>query len=305
MLYSNSCLVAALLVGSLGAHAQSPVPPTLIRGGSSEQIRIAHQAGRVTTFAAEKEVRIAWTAMALLNGPQPPEAHWADSQYEWATDDQVFTTRHYPTASCVVSGSMVVVCGKTDSGDTLIESWLLAWPSPMPAPSTNVQTGVTSVGIALPSLGARTELYKATVIGRALVRNVTSLRRSMGAPQHLVLQFDDSNDIYSLDLATKTLTLLGSSSSPGGSLGVLPLTSGQDCLLFGNKIGGSETGYSYTFAETRWGSSMAVEDPNFVTMVLVDSDRDGVIDNVRQYTNAQRKADGWTELVNFANYWNP
>jgi len=243
--------------------------------------------------------------MALLNGSQPAEDHLADPAYSWATNDQVFTTRFYPTACCVIEGVSMIVCGKTDLGDTVIERWLLEWPSPMPAPATNVQSGVTSVGIALPSLGARSELYKANTPGRLLVRNITGIRRSAGPCENLLVQFDDSSDICSLNLATKAIVLLGSAANQGGTLGLLPVTQEQDCLLFGDKIGGTETGFSYTFSVTRWASSMIVEDPSFVTMILVDSNRDGSIDAVRQYTNAQRKSDGWIELQNFADYWKP
>ncbi|MBL8862417.1 MAG: hypothetical protein JNK02_10445 [Planctomycetes bacterium] len=243
--------------------------------------------------------------MALINGAQPPENYWGDLSYEWATSEQKFTLRYYPTACCVIDNESIVVAGKADDGQTIIELWTLAWPSPMPAPIVNTQTGVSSVNVALPSIAARTELYKANIVGRVLARNMCGLRRASGSTENLLVQFDDSSDLLSLNLSTKVLTFVAGSTASGGVLGILPLSADQDYLQFGDRITGAETGYSYTFGVSRGGSCMLVEDPNFASLILLDSNRDGVIDGTRQYTNAQRSAGGWTNLVNFANYWKP
>ncbi len=287
--------------------SQSVVPVTLTANNALEQVRAGYQAGRVSTSAVNKRVRIEWTAMALMNGSSPTEDAWGNTSLRWSTDTQDFTTRYWPTACCVLDNSSLVVCGKTQAGDTIIELWPLEWPDPMPLPVTSIQTGVTKVGIALPMLGTKTTLYTGNAVGKQLVRNACGIRRSTGSAANLLIQFDDSNDIYTLDLTTHALALLASATNSGGALGIVPslATGEQDYVEFGDKIGGAETGYTYTFGYTRWGSPMCVYDPNYQTLILLDANRDGIIEATRYYTNDQRVAGGWTDSTNFANYWKP
>jgi len=298
-----SALSAAFACVSLSSwlHAQGVVPPTLSRNSALEQVRAGCQAGRVTTSAVDKLVRIEWNAMALMNGSSPTEDAWCHGTLEWSTDTQDFTTQYWPTACCVI------VCGKTRAGETIIELWPLEWPRPMPAPRTDTHTGVTSVGLALPMLAAKKILYRAHTVGKVLARNVCGIRRSTGATANLLVQFHDSNDVYVMNLTTQALNLLASATSPAGTLGIVPslATGEQDYVQFGDKIAGAETGYTYTFGFSNFGSSMNVYDPNYQTLILLDADRNGVIETARYYTNDQRVAAGWTDATTFANDWRP
>ncbi len=306
---------AVALTGVMFARGQpvqaifqdADVPYVLRANQGAGALRMGCQEGRVRTTSVEKKLLITWTSSAIANQQPAWTAQW--SQQDNALDGnraqggaQEFSTRYFPTASCVLGPDALLIAGITPGGSTVIERWNLAWPSPMPVPMVNPQTGVTSVSVALPSRTSSKRLYDADVVGRRYVRSLCALRRQSGAPTECLVQFYDSNDLCSLDLASGQVTLLASAVSASGVLGLVPglQPKNHSYIAFGDRI---SVGYKYTLG--RGMKFLPVPgNPNAPpVVVLVDTNRDGTIDAVLQMTELEYAQQGWANLSNYENWW--
>jgi len=284
-------------------------PPVLYKNGCSERIRAGFQEGSVSVRAVTKRLTLDWRASATTNSMQAPQDPTIIDMVKNAVDGNVwqratqsFTLRFEPTACTVVDGSRIVVCGISSTGRTVIELWLLSWPLVMPQPVTSVGTGLTSVSITLPSIGATQQLYSADVQGKRFVRNITPLRRASGPATEALVQFFDSNDLYSLSLGSGTLTLLATATGgPLGPIGVL-VHHCQNNIAFGDR---PEYGYSYIFGNGL-SSPFALASPaQYPTLILLDSDRDGDVDFKQELVDSDYLAQGWGLATNFNLWWRP
>ena len=269
-------------------------------------IRKGYQEGRIRTSSVEKQVFIGWTSSAIANQPPVWTAQWSPQGNaldgnKAQSGIQEFSTRYFPTASCVLAEDAIVVAGITTAGETVVERWSLAWPTPMPSPLAN-QAGVTAVSVALPSRAGVRRVYSADVVGRRYVRNLCALRRASGPPTDCLVQFYDSNDLYSLNLNTGQATLVASAVNASGALGMVPglQPKNHSAISFGNRTG---VGYAYTLRRGMK-SSLATGSPTAPpVVVLVDGNRDGVVDSALQMTAADYAQQGWSNLNNYESWW--
>lgn len=122
---------------------------------------------------------------------------------DWAFDDesgqrvfgeQAFRVDYWPTAAASVEERLIVAGLRPTDGNTIIEAWTLAYPSP----PTNATFEASITGSRV--------LYDANAAGLSEVRLMKRLERA-GAPSEAVLiQFTDSEDLYSFDLQSSTLS---------------------------------------------------------------------------------------------------
>lgn len=290
----------------------SDIPTDLRQQTSFESLRRGLQAGDLLLDATARTVAIRWTASKDTNSPLPPSysaaisidlEHDAVGQIAYNTTSQTFSTRDYmPTASCVVDGLTAVVCGLGLNGSTIIETWSFAWPTPMPPVSINPVTGMQSVGIVSPARSAITRIYDADMQGKRIVRNITGLRKQTSSTTHLLVQFNDSLDVYVMPMAGGAMQLLASSTQSSGTLGqVAALGIPYNWLAFGQH---QSLGYLYSMS-TATAHLLSPDVGSAETPTFIDSDRDGDLDTVAELTQAERTALGANDLGNYIQWWLP
>jgi hypothetical protein len=312
MLLYSTLLLHAVFAATPPTQATfnpTTLPYELQRGCADRTLRGGYQRGGVTFRAFESALEIQWTANALNNSTSPPDF---TLPYHFETDSigsyanhhaqQTLPTRFYPTACCVVDSTYFLVAGVTTQGAAIIERWELAWPSPMPTPAMDATDGRTHVHVATPAVARRERLYETAPLAQRYVRNLAGLQRSAGPTQAVLVQFHDSSDVLRLDLTTRQFTTIASGSNSSATLGQVPslATNCERWVEFGDRIG---LGYAYRFRiGTPWtmtGSTVGAPP----SLVLIDQDRDGELDQFVELFPSESRTGGWWDLANFANWW--
>ena len=311
--------LAAMLVLATIPAAQAPAAAgspdvgrrrSAAERGCDEHLRRGHQAGQ-PTIGGGRTVTIQWSAGPRENRDRPPT--FALEPIDFAENavggdvcqlrEQTFRTEVLPSAVTVVDGETLVVCGRLDGSRTAIELWSFAWPEPMPGPTTDVTTGLTSVPVVLPDPRAVTRVPD-TDVGPRLVCNVTGLRRAGLPCEKLLVQLDDDpRELYALHLATGALELIASAHAATGLLGLLPTLGAFDHIDYGDH---ARDGYLYAFGRSSPGCGALP--PSWGTVrhpVLVDADRDGVLDWAVDIDQRDRETLGWRELTSYEDWWRP
>lgn len=308
---------AALLLAVVPPSASEPQPdpqafdPTGIpyvlrhRGGAGA-IHKGFQRGIVNTDAFAKSVTIDWAASAIMDQPPDYTLVWdSDNRtlgpYKTQSRTQMFQTRFYPTASCIISQSSALVSGVTTSGRLTIERWDFVWPSPMPAPATDTASGVVSVPVTLPSRSmVRTVWSEDLTPGRYFVKILRAIASSNADPASCLVVFYDSNDVYTLDLVDGSMSLLASATDPNGQLGIVASLSPNTHYWseFGNHI---SAGFVYHL-----GRGLDLQPPptagDPLECIFVDADRNGTIDSVLQLTTSEYLSQGWNDSTSYLPY---
>ncbi len=211
-----------------------------------------------------------------------------------ASASQTFNTLYQPTYACGIGPRQIAVAGKEIGGDTLIEFWTFGQalktealtPPPQGGHRFALQAGLRT---------EKTEIYRQSGLGLDTIAQMT---RMLGPEDStlLLLRFWDSKDVYRLDWTTELLTRLASPQS--GAFGALhvPELAFEDssALRRGNH---SLLGDVYIFP--RRSGSDGVRDPFVSTLVLIDSDRDGVLDDRLWLDGAGWVTHGLDDPANF------
>ena len=294
-------------VGQAQAFSFPDVPWELRDQDATGTIRKSFQEGVVSLSARDQSVTMNWSASPIANAQPDFSLVWdpqtrALGNNVVQTGAQTVVVRYYPTAACVVDNDSIVVAGVDSTGETVIEVWALVWPSPMPTVQTNIQTGLKSVAVAMPSVGSKTRIYDASVPGRNIARNLCGMRRQTDQAAAALVQFYDSTDIYAANLTTGALSLVASASSAPTTLG--PIADlGVDSvsrIWCGDKI---SQGYVYVLrrgspnVSFTWGGTV----PNI--LVLIDADRNGAIDSYLSLDSAAFVSQGLADLGNYNLWW--
>jgi hypothetical protein len=108
-----------------------------------------------------------------------------------------------------------------------------------------------------------------------------------------------------MDLASGARSLLASQTDSLACLGVVAALGCTYCdsIQFGDR---PETGFSYVF--TGWGPGCvqaAPSDTDPRILILLDTDRDGIIDSFKQLSGTQWMAEGWFRLESYREWWLP
>ena len=280
----------------------SSIPPKLHNRSSPETLRRGHQRGLAFAMTADRSVLFEWTASIGINDPIGPVEQWSfpeDPLHDGvSTRTTEIGTRYYPTALSTIDSETVVVAGYEVDGKTVIERWMFRWPAEMPTGVHDPATGMTVVPVVVPERTRVDVLYSADVADRRIVQSACGYHRSAGPALKALVQFHDSYDLYSVDLASGALDLIASPTSGDGLLGLVPelAAHGYDKILPREKIG---EGFVYTMGRIRAG----VPGAHWPALVLQDSDRDGALDGYRVYGEAEWLAEGWKDPFSFSDDW--
>lgn len=192
----------------------------------------------------------------------------------WAYDDvgggrvlnrlQTLELAYWPTAAEQVKGALLVSGVRSTNGHTVIERWTLEYP-PVPAHEADYGVIVTSTET----------LYDARVVGMDVVRLMQRVHGAAGPKGQVLLQFQDSNDLYYFDIDNPGYTLLYSPVQVPGldNDSLRSIWSGDH----------PEQGYVYV-----WQVETCVRYSEI--LVMLDGDRNGTLDQWHQLDEDQWEA---------------
>jgi hypothetical protein len=286
---------------SLAASAQGPsvnFSPNGLRAGSANSVlRAGFQKGLVSTDTSRRSVDFLWGAGATVN--QARYRNYIPSleptePMPTAIEMVSIGTRFDPNAVAVLDGNRLLVAGVTDDQHTVIVRWDFTWPSPMPAPQTDPATGITTVALQVRDRRGISRIYLGTAPPDRRVHSMCGLVREDALSSHALVVWSDNGDIGLLDIETGATSLLASGEIAAGAFVIPSLGS-----VAYNHIGFAERfdlGYTYElYRETVLGSRTAV----WPATLLVDSDRDGVVDGFRVLERSEWLAEGWNDPAKF------
>lgn len=316
----NAVALMGLAVASLPS-SNSPVDPFVVQDAFVDvdipaylrlrqgvgAIRKGHQSGVLSLDGMNKLVTITWTASAVCNLAPDYSLVWDPAAHTLGTHKvrtmrQEVSRRYFPTAACMVDSSTILVAGVLPSGKVLVDKIELVWPTPMPAVMTDVITGISSVHPVSPGLGRETRLYESDLTTGGVVRCLSRVRRVSGSPSQGLLMFDESCDVYTIGLADGALSLLASSSNSTAGLGLVSLLSGKDQTSIAardHKV----NGYTYTFVRDLGLAPATPGGGGPITLILVDSDRDGAIEAYLELSAGDVLSQGWNQLDSYEEWW--
>jgi hypothetical protein len=186
---------------------------------------------------------------------------WHDPQHE-ITSVQKHALSYWPTQVVGLhSRDTLLVAGKRRNGNTVIERWVVR--DPLPIQSVDIHTGQTGPWrLKLRAPSSIEVIYDSAIENQDIVERFLLLR----TPGMVLVQFWDSNNVYSFDATESQAQLqLVASPDPGsGGLHIPALTRYFDQYLTGDH-------------ETLGHISLMLS--NSYRIVFVDSDRDGTVES--------------------------
>ncbi len=282
-----SFFYASLLVLA-SAQTVAPMEAKLVGAGSADAIVHGYQRGGAVCDTLNSKLEVHWSATPLNVSSRPydwslpfdPVGLTLDGN-AWSDAIQVISLQClYPTAVCVLDKNEALLIGGIDkeTRETVIQKMTLGWPTTSPQPITKQETGVSSVAISFPSPIDGGELYREDIAGRRHVVAVVGLRREGRSMARALVLFNDSNDLYTIDLQSGQLELVASSTLANGQLGLLPALSSRvhHGLWFGDRSG---VGYTYALKLNDWAKHSPI--------ILADTDKDGTLDVPYTLTDTQ------------------
>lgn len=185
-------------------------------------------------------------------------------------------TAYWPTCVRELQNGVLLVAGKGRRyGNTVVEVWTFSPPA-VPSVAT------VSQGVVPGELTDVNPVYSGNDSGRQIVREALPVWG--GAPRAL-LQFDDSRDVYSVDIESGAIAMIASPDPARAAphqAAVVPLLSQTDRGFAGQLADG---GYVYQFSIGRAAAGI----PSRV--LLRDMNQDGAIELTESLTTTQ-----WTAL---------
>ena len=254
-------LVACLAVPTVGvpeSQAQEVVkvhqgvPPKAVRGAQMRDVVVrTSYAGIESTAGFDtlgQKVLLNWFRL----GPKQ-------------NSTQVESVAFYPTCLAGMDDQRLLVAGKHPrTNATVIEVWELEANQLIPGPVIDGTTGeVAWPDILIPVLH-RTVVFESTSLGQDMV---FAMFWNLGDPGSAFVQFHDSDDLYSLDFSTKTVTQVVMAAY-GSSLPTEPKLAWN----FNDKASFDHTTLGYVYMLCRSNSSQRR------SLALIDANRDGVLD---------------------------
>lgn len=226
-------------------------------------LRDAHIAGTAiqgtaSYSIANQSVSFSWAWET--NGPRPKQH-----------STQVESLSFWPTDVVSVSPGKVAVAGRRNNGNTVVELWEFG-RSKIPKATVDAAGNWEYPELDI-KISARKTIYDAAVPGRTLIRSLLARRVSDSTLEASVLAiFDDSSELWQLDLRQDGTTSASRLYSPIAGSGV-PQIAGLSCFC-ASHWSANHPIYGYVHVLTN--------EPNTpdqcATIVLVDRNRDGVID---------------------------
>ena len=311
-------LLLALVVGaawswaaaSQGAPGTLPVfagedVPWILRSSQSRLLIKEKQQAYVTTDSTSRVVTLHWTSSQYVGQPPNWSLTWDSAtdgmgSCKTLTQDQIVTTRFYPTSCAIADADSILVGGINGDGETIIEVWDLTWVGPMPTPVIEGSSGLLVIPISQPNV-TKTRVYQADEAGQRFVCSLAGLRVSGSSDAAAILvQFYDSQDVYTVDLGSSIPVLLVSESTPGALFSAPASLAPKDHtgMRFADR---TDTGYVYIFERGRNGWWDQPYDAPI--LILIDGDRNGTIDSLVQLSDLDFEHAGWSDIDNFTEWW--
>jgi hypothetical protein len=190
-----------------------------------------------------------------------------------ASRAQSVATPFWPTRVLPFERDHLIVAGRRDTGNTVIELWTVKWPAATSQPSG---AGGLTVAISNLSLARVVTLHDAATPGKDTVVGMTRLYGQPGSEKALLVYFEDSKSLHQANIEafftgepnpTCNWTLLASPVAGQGGLVVPALCDSRRFEWFG--FGHADHGFVYCLRNS------ASDDP---PLLLCDSDRDRVFD---------------------------
>lgn len=253
------------------SHAQEPVwkpapgmPPAELRWPGKHKATLAFKdssiVGKARWDMRGKLVSILWSHEPTLSG-----------------ESQELPTTYWPTAVAELQdGKTLLVAGKRPDGNTVLESWLFRAPELVPKDEAK------SEYLLKPAAIERVDtVYDAAAQGKDLVGHMV---KKLGSVSSVLIQFVDSRAVYDVDLAAKPpkLTLVAEPRAAAVLPPVPQLAQRYTRMWAGDH---KSRGYVYAFVND--------EHDDVSRLVLLDADRNGVLDGSVVVPSAQWAADGW------------
>lgn len=171
-----------------------------------------------------------------------------------------FPLSFYPTDVDILGENVMIVGGKGNTDNAIVEMLYFRWP-------TGVTSAAPGAPVVLPSHTGSVRSLEVDTVGKRGVRFVLGILGNQPA-FHSLVQFEDSRDLYSLNLFDGSHSLVASASTSAGSVGFVPELNDDHLQCW--KADHITYGYVYVFGF--WDNDEP-GDPS--TLVFVDSDRDG------------------------------
>lgn len=280
---------------SSSSASLEPAMGTTPQGPSHELDAGAYWLGSISMESGDESVHVE-VSVDPHGGKVYVEWKWVPPQAPRtaASASQTFNTLYQPTHACGIGLRQIAVAGKEIGGDTLIEFWTFGQalktealtPPPQGGPRFGLQAGLRT---------AKTEIYRQSGLGLDTLAQMT---RMLGPEDStfLLLRFWDSKEVYRLDWTSDLLTRLASPQSGlPGTLHVPELAFEDSSALRRGRH--SVLGDVYVFPRRR--ASEGVGDPLVPTLVLIDSDRDGFLDDRLWIDGAGWEAHGLGDPANY------
>lgn len=242
---------------AVAQRAPAAMPDSRFRGGGFGEQFYASDDGRLAMRVShDMEARQVRISHRHFHDVEARAARMVD------TSERV---EFWPTQTAKYSNGRLCVAGfDPRSGNTILEIWTVSaprWVSGYAARmAAKVEPGVVT---------ERWRVYDAFAPGMNTVQRVHAMRSTSGTPSHLLVQFHDSHDVHTLEVATgKTKRVASAIEHADGA--TIPLLARE--LVSQSRRHRTE-GALYVLSETNGSESQ----PSVV--VLRDADLDGSIDS--------------------------
>ena len=197
----------------------------------------------------------------LLN--RVAKINWYRDFYEFdkrAITIQKEPTSIWPTEVCAFGSNRLCVAGQDVKGRTVIRLWQFSSSENLEDSYIDQATGNRVFPDTFIPVDSDITLYKGNAPGKRLVR---TMFKNYGSPDKLFVQFNDSRDLYQLDVVTLALTSVLSSTTDARLAHDY-----RDCDSWNHL----NHGYLYCFAQGTTDAGLPE------CLILVDSDRNGQLD---------------------------
>ena len=205
---------------------------------------------------------------------------WRDETGAASSDDIALS--YYPTALAKLSQSPPRFCvaGRTSFGKALIEVFRYSPPTVAQDTNGNIVIGAVTLDDIQP-------VYEQSTPGRDMVDHMVP---ALFNPECLVIQFWDSKDLYTLNLSDLNLVQLASSVATPGTLLVpeLQTTVDRDIFWMGDHV---TSGHVYVLVSSTTSQAQ--------TLVLLDQNRDTVLDTYQVIPANQWEASGYADTTQY------
>ena len=196
-------LLVPVALSSLGLSAQGlnpqvqgPPPPEIImpdRGAVSFLSSYDNLTASVACSMLEREVYLSWNRDYSL----------VDPQFRPRSSTQVELLNYWPTDATRFAEDEIAIAGMTVKGKNVVAIWKFSLDEDLLDPTVDPVTQLTTYpSIHIPTVSRQRVYHSFPLPGHGEIR---AIFKNLGREESLILQFQESRDLYDLDVATGSL----------------------------------------------------------------------------------------------------